>query len=263
VYDYHVHSTYSDGRFLGRMVSAAADAGLDGVGIADHCNVWPTDAARAYRTRMGFNLDLTYERRREAIERVRETTDIDVYDAAEMDYEPAFEESIRSFLDEAEFDYALGSVHELDETNVHYEDHFTEKSERERERLVGVYFDKLVALIESELFEIAAHPDLIERNPALRGFATRDQYERVAEAFGESRTIPEINAGRVRDEYGEFHPEPTFLDVLLDHGVELTVGSDSHRPDALDPRRAEIEAELAARGVEPVRVGAVAEAPTE
>ncbi|PSP51405.1 histidinol-phosphatase, partial [Halobacteriales archaeon QH_3_68_24] len=28
MYDYHVHSNYSDGRFLGRMVRAAVDAGL-------------------------------------------------------------------------------------------------------------------------------------------------------------------------------------------------------------------------------------------
>lgn len=245
------------------MVSAAEAAGFDGIGFADHCNVWPTDSAQAYRTRMGFNLDLTYERRREAIERLRDRTEIDVFDAVEMDYDPAYEDSVESFLDEAGFDYAIGSVHDLDETNVHYEDHFAKKSESEREQLVEVYFDKLVDLIDSELFEIAAHPDLIERNPALRGYATREQYERVAEAFTDSRTIPEINAGRVLDGYGEFHPSPVFLDILLDQGIELTIGSDSHRPDALGPRREVIEAELSERGVDPVRVDAVADAATQ
>jgi len=39
VRDYHVHSNYSDGRFLFQMVRAADEAGLDGVGFADHCTV--------------------------------------------------------------------------------------------------------------------------------------------------------------------------------------------------------------------------------
>jgi len=45
VYDYHVHTNYSDGAFLSRMVDAATDAGTRRVGITDHCNVSPDPAA--------------------------------------------------------------------------------------------------------------------------------------------------------------------------------------------------------------------------
>jgi histidinol-phosphatase (PHP family) len=258
VYDHHVHTNYSDGEFLPRMVAAAEDAGLDGVGFADHCNVSPTPEAEAYKRRMGFNLDQTYERRREAIQSARDDADIAVFDAVEIDYDPDHEDAIESFLDEAGFDYAIGSVHDLDGTNVHYRSHFAEKPESEREALVDRYFEKLETLIESELFEIAAHLDLVERNPALRGFATRDHYERVAAAFADSRTVPEINAGRALDDYGEFHPSPEFFDVLVEQDVDLTVGSDSHKPGALEPRREIIEAELDARGIEPVTATEVA-----
>jgi len=87
VHDYHVHSNYSDGAFLRRMVDAAADAGVDGVGIADHCNVSPDPSAQRFKRVLGFNLDLTYERRREAIEAVRAdpALEIDVYDAVVVD----------------------------------------------------------------------------------------------------------------------------------------------------------------------------------
>jgi len=60
MYDYHVHTTYSDGSFLEEMVDAAAAAGLDGVGIADHCNVSGDERARRYKRALGFNLDVTY-----------------------------------------------------------------------------------------------------------------------------------------------------------------------------------------------------------
>jgi histidinol-phosphatase (PHP family) len=252
VYDYHAHTNYSDGAFLRWMVEAAADAGLDGVGFADHCNVSPEPTARRHKRAFGFNLDLTYERRREAIEAVREDAAIEVFDAVEMDYDPAHEGAIAEFLDDAGFDYAVGSVHDLDGANVHTRSHFADKPESERRALVDRYFEKLVALVESELFAIAAHPDLIERNPHLRGFATEDHYAAVADAFGDSRTVPEINAGRLLDDYGEFHPAPAFLDRIVAAGVEVTVGTDSHEPDEIAPRAREVEAELDRRGLEPV-----------
>ena len=252
MYDYHAHTNYSDGAFLRWMVEAAADAGLDGIGVADHCNVSPEPNAREHKRAFGFNLDLTYERRRDAIESVRDAVDVDVFDAAEVDYDPAHEGAIDEFLEEAAFDYAVGSVHDLDGANVHTRSHFADKPASERRALVDRYFEKLVALIESELFAIAAHPDLIERNPHLRGFATEDHYAAVAEAFRDSRTVPEINAGRLLDDYGEFHPAPAFLDRLVDAGVDVTVGTDSHEPDAIAPRVREIEAELDRRGLDAV-----------
>lgn len=254
MYDYHVHSNYSDGAFLERMVSAAEAAGLDGIGVTDHCNVFPTPDGQAYKRALGFNLDITYERRREAIATIRTETEIELFDAVEMDYHPAYEASVASFLEAAGFDYAVGSVHELGGSNVHQRSHFADKPETERRELVERYFEKLVALIDSELFEIAAHLDLVERNPHLRGFATREQYERVADALERSRTVPEINAGRRLDGYGEFHPSPPFLDVLVDRDVAFTVGTDSHQPDVIAPRLAELTGEFESRGIDPVEI---------
>ncbi|MFC7155685.1 PHP domain-containing protein [Halomarina halobia] len=235
-YDYHVHSTYSDGSFLRWMVRAAERAGLGGVGIADHCNVSEREPMVAAKRDHGFNLDLTYERRRAAIERVREDAAIRVFDAVEVDYDPRDEDAIRAFLDEADFDYAVGSVHAIDDLNVQVPPLFEDWSEAERRNLTEDYFDALVALIESELFEIAAHPDLLERNPELRGFATDEHYHRVAEAFERSRTIPELNAGRVLRDGGAFSPHPEFLSVLREYDVAVTLGSDSHRPNEIAPR---------------------------
>lgn len=252
--DYHVHSTYSDGDQPPAMVAAAEAAGLNAVGFADHCMVSERESVRAARARYGFNLDLTYERRREAIESLRGETDVRLFDAVEMDYHPDDEAAIRAFLDDAGFEYAIGSVHEVGGANVHDEERFAGLADAERESAVEEYFGKLVALAESELFEVAAHPDLVERNPALRGLATDDQYRRVAAAFADSRTVPEVNAGRVRRSYGEFHPHPDLLDVFADHGVRVTVGSDAHAPDQIAPRVAAIEELLDERGLEPVAV---------
>ena len=233
MYDYHAHTTYSDGSFLSQMIDAAERAGLDGVGFADHCNVFETDIDQAYREASGFNLDLTYERRRRAIERERERTDLRLFDAVEMDYHADREDAIESFLATAEFEYAIGSVHAIDGVNVHNQGYFADLSGAQRKAAVETYVDHLVELVESELFDIAAHVDLVERNEALRGLLTEDHYRRIADALADSRTVPEINAGRVLDAYGRFHPREPLAETLLDADVSFTVGSDAHAPGSL------------------------------
>jgi len=245
---------YSDGRFLRQMVEAASEAGLSGIGISDHCTVSDREAMIEYRNNLGFTLDTTYERRRSAIERLRDTFDIEIYDAVEMDYDPRDEDAIADFLDEANFQYAIGSVHHLEDVNVHYEQYFADKPDPERARLVGEYFEKVVALIDSELFEIAAHLDLIERNPALRGFATESHYRQVAQALEDSRTITELNAGRVLDDYGEYHPSPLFLDILQEYDVSVTVGTDSHTPGAITDRIPHVADRFEKAGIEPTEL---------
>lgn len=97
-HDYHTHSTYSDGEFLWSMLSAAEDAGLNGVGVADHCNVSTRDRPQQVKRAMGFNLDAVYGRRRDAIENLRGRFDLRVFDAVEMDYDPRDEAEIEAFL---------------------------------------------------------------------------------------------------------------------------------------------------------------------
>nr|WP_209019638.1 PHP domain-containing protein [Halorussus marinus] len=251
IHDYHVHSNYSDGSGMPLMVAAAADAGLSAVGFADHCNVAERDRLIRAKREYGFNLDRTYPLRREGIELLRERADLDVYDAVELDYAPRDEDDIATFLDEAGFDYAIGSVHRVGDANVQRSRPFEDKSRAERRAVVDDYYHRLVDLIDSELFEIAAHVDLIERTPELRGYTTDDHRTMVADAFERSRTVPELNAGRVLDDYGAFHPEPGFRETLRERGVAFVAGSDSHAPGELRDRIPAIAEAFDARDAEP------------
>ena len=250
--DFHAHSTYSDGRFLASMVNAAEAAGLDGIGFADHCTVSARESTAEFAALHGFTLDLTYERRRRAIERLREDADIEVYDAVEMDYDPDDEAAIGEFLDGAGFDYSVGSVHAVDGMHVQTPSNFDGMSAGERDAVVDRYFENLLSLVESELFDVAAHADLPERVGALRGRATADHYRRAARAFADSRTVPEVNAGRALADPGLVHPAPGFLDALRERDVPVTVGTDAHRPGEVGERAAFLREFLADRGIDPV-----------
>jgi histidinol-phosphatase (PHP family) len=254
VYDYHVHSLYSDGGRFEPMLSAAVDAGLSAVGFADHCNLSEKPRWRGDRARYHRNFDLTYERRREAIQDLREEFDITVYDAVEMDYEPEIETKIESFLGEANFDYALGSVHYVGDTAVFPYDSFTDTTEAQRREFVDTYYDHVVSLIESELFEIAAHVDIVEAHPQLSGLTTCAHAEAVADALEASRTVPELNAGRFdnSDRPADFHPEGRVFEMLLDREIDFVVGTDAHQPEDFPERVAGLRERTERYGIDTV-----------
>lgn len=231
-YDLHSHTRFSDGSAMEAMVSAAAAAGCDGIGLSDHCILLEDDFGR----RAQYDLVDTYERRRERIEAVRETTDVRVFDGVELSYVPGTEAEIRSFLDRAGFDYSIGAVHFAGEYDYASSSSYADEGTSALEEAVAAYYETLVEMIETELFDVVAHLDLPERNPALRGLTTVDHYETVADALSNSRTVPEINAGRVFRSQERVHPDPDSLDVFVDRGVEFTLGTDSHTPEEVGDR---------------------------
>lgn len=113
---------------------------------------------------------------------------------------------------------------------------FVDVTEQRKEEAVRGYYDALRSLIESELFDVVAHLDVVERNSRLRGLSTEAQYEDILAALQDSRMIPEINAEQVFSDFDSVHPRPEFLDVLLAGGIRFIAGSDSHAPSELVER---------------------------
>lgn len=233
-YDLHTHSAYSDGADLRAMVEAAAETGLAGVGITDHCTLIEDDFGRADR----FDFEETYAERRREIVGLRTEIDIEIFDGVEVCYSPAIEDRIADFLEAAGFDYAIGSVHFADGYDF-TTGAGTGDTTAARREAIDRYFDRQIDLVESGLFDIVAHIDLPNRLPGLRDLATAEHYDALAAALERSRTVPEVNAGRIRRDYGDVHPNPAFLERF--DGIPFAPGTDAHRPDEVAPRAAALE----------------------
>ena len=238
--DVHSHTTFSDGSTLAAMIDAAETAGLDALGLTDHCIV--TDDA--FGRRETYDLVETYEQRRAVVDAAREDTSLTLYDAAEVSYVASEADAIRAFLSTADFAYTIGSVHFADQYDYTATGQYAAADDETRRAAVKRYYDAVVDLVDSELFDVLGHLDLPERLPTLRGLSTAADYERVAAALADSRTVPEINAGRVDRSLNRVHPDPEMLASFHDHGVEFVLGTDSHTPDELATRVPALEAAI-------------------
>lgn len=241
-YDLHTHTAYSDGWKREEMAEAAANSGLDGIGFTDHCPIGDDPFGR----REAHDFEETYLERREEFDTRKERYDIEIIDGVEVNYDPRRERRIRTFLQEAGFDYTIGSVHYAGPYHVADPDEeLRTASDSELRDIVETYIDWQLSLIESELFDVVGHLDVVQRSPTLRGVIKADDYRRLAKALADSETIPEINAGRLDRSYGDIHPHSEYLDIFREKGVEFVLGTDAHAPDQLERRLALLDERVA------------------
>ncbi|QRV16826.1 histidinol phosphatase [Haloterrigena salifodinae] len=231
-YDLHTHTRFSDGSEMASMIEAAVAAGYDGIGLTDHCILVDDDHGRRDR----FDLVETYERRRRQIDELRERYPIDVFDAVECNYVPGTEARLEAFLEDADFEYAIGSVHLVEGCDVTAAATVADRSRAERRAVVDAYYEALVRSIESELFDVVGHVDLPERIEPLRGLTTDAHYRAVADALATSSTVPELNAGRARRGLGRLHPNPDALEPFVERDITFVLGSDAHAPREIRAR---------------------------
>lgn len=247
-FDLHAHTTYSDGEPLEAMVEAAEAARLDAFGVSDHCVLIEDPFGR----REQFDLVETYEERRRDVQAQRERTDLTLYEGAELSYVAGEEDDTRRFLEEAGFDYAIGSVHFAGGYDFTDPAAFVSLSTSERRAALDDYYETVIDMVESDLFDVVAHLDLPTRLPTFRGLTERDDYRRVAEALSDSRTVPELNAGRALRPEGALHPAPDALDVFCDREIEFTLGSDAHAPAEVTGRAPYLSGVVDGAGIDPM-----------
>lgn len=154
----------------------------------------------------------------------------------EADYFVGQEEELEKLLAKYDWDYVIGSVHFVEGwgfDNPQTEELFEQYDLKE---LYTRFFETVEKMIQSKLFDFVAHLDnlkVFNRRVADESF-NRSWYERIAQNLVAANMATEINAGLYyRYPAKECCPAPSFLQLLINHQVPITLSSDSHFPDDL------------------------------
>lgn len=232
--DYHVHLHESKGLsldWLKEYVKAAKDAGIEELGISEHAyffdetdQILINDWANGRRT-LHFSDYLTL---------FAEAKDagIPVKMGIEMDYIPGKEKEIEAFISRYPFDYIIGSVHWIGDWGIDLAAYKSEYERRNMEEVYRAYFDQVVTLADSGLFQFVGHIDLVKifnYRPDNARFL-EEEYDRVVKALARSGTSIEISTAGLRKPVGEIYPDPKLLRKCYDAGVTIVLSSDAHEP---------------------------------
>jgi histidinol-phosphatase (PHP family) len=222
--DYHVHTTYSDGKLPPEeYLEAAIGAGLSEIGFSDHLNLviegqeWCMDVSKTPQY-------LTHIRKVAAL-----SDRVAVRTGFEVDYFPGKEDLIHSFLSPLSLDYVIGSVHYMGDTTVDSSPEFFEG--KKCDEVFRDYFELLFQAVESGLFDILGHPDLVRIFGHKPSFSLEPFYEKLASKLSRHDLAFEVNTNGRNRKLGEFYPDYRYLHLFRKHNVPVCVNSDAHMPE--------------------------------
>lgn len=158
---------------------------------------------------------------------------IDVKMSIEMDYTPGKHKEMENFIKSYDFDYVIGSIHWVEDFGIDLKEYFHLWEERDVYDTYRRYFDQVVTLAESNLFDIIGHIDLVKifkYVPADEDFLLQ-QYERATDALSNSKTCVEISTAGLRKPVGEMYPDPRLLEMCFNKKIPIVLSSDAHFPE--------------------------------
>lgn len=232
MWDYHVHSSFSDDCNIDMevVVKRAMELGIKEICFTDHTDF---DAkiegviiefdSKEYTHKIG-EMKKKYGHK------------ITIKKGVEMGYQPHIIERCNQFVEGGQFDFVLASLHTVEMKDVHFGDFARDKSPKQA---YEKYFKELYDCIELNAnFSVLAHYDLLKRYVDYdHERVLKENFDIIEATFKKiiynGRGI-EINTSGFRYNVGSNLPSPDFLRLYRDLGGEIiTVGSDSHGEKSL------------------------------
>ncbi|MEK4200552.1 histidinol-phosphatase [Cytobacillus sp. FSL K6-0265] len=158
---------------------------------------------------------------------------IDVKMSIEMDYTPGKHKEMEKFIQSYDFDYVIGSVHWVGDFGIDLAEYKKEWERRDLYDVYRKYYDQIVTLAQSNLFDIVGHIDLVKifkYVPQDEAFLL-EQYERATDALAQSKTCVEISSAGLRKPVGELYPDPRLLRKCYEKNIPIVLSSDAHFPE--------------------------------
>lgn len=221
--DYHIHTTFSDGRSAPEdYIESALNAGLSEIGFSEHLTPfmppqkWNMDPAN-----IGKYVEHIDSLRR-SIKQVKVRTGL------EVDFFPGREEETRAILSSIPLDYVIGSVHYQGDVTVDLGPEYYEG--KDIDNLYYTFFETVNAAVRSRLFDIIAHCDLIRIYNYKPSRDTEPYYRKLARTMKKNNVAFEINTNGRNRPVGDFYPDRKFLHIFREENVPVCVNSDAHMP---------------------------------
>jgi len=149
----------------------------------------------------------------------------------EADYAEGHEETLRHWLDRADWDLVLGSVHWVAGGWIDAPETANRRFEREgAAALYAEYYRLLAKAARSRLFDVLTHFDLPKKHGHRPARALEEAEDHAIAAAREGGCAVEISSAGLRKPVGEAYPEPRLLRKIVAAGIPVTFSSDAHAP---------------------------------
>jgi len=246
--DLHCHTNYgghSEGSLID-CISSASQKGIKILGFSEHFPL-PHDLYDIAGSAMSRdNLQIyIYD-----IEDIKKTNNLleKVLLGFETDYLPAFKDETKRKMEKIDYDYLIGSVHFMEGWSIDFSDEEFRKGLNKRygkdlrwsaKMAVNEYFSLVKEMIDSDLFQIVGHLDLIKKfNPNSAYFNEFESHYKnwvntLLDFTKKKGMALEINSSGFDKPIKEQYPSRWIVEQCCSKKIPVTLGSDAHKPEEI------------------------------
>jgi histidinol-phosphatase (PHP family) len=229
--DYHVH-TFRCGHAGGasrEFVLQALALGLSEIGFTDHIPLYfLAEKDRDPRLAMSEDRFADYVAEVETLRREFDGR-IAVRLGLEADYAEGHEDELRRWLDRADWDFVLGSVHWVAGAWIDAPGSAARFEREGTDALYAEYYRLLAKAARTRLFDVLSHFDLPKKHGHRPTAPVAGEAEAIA-AAAESGCAVEVSSAGLRKPVAELYPAPSLLRRIAGAGIPVTFSSDAHAP---------------------------------
>ncbi len=233
--DYHTHTPlclHAEGE-PEAFVEKALALGMSTYGIADHAPM-PQEREPFDSWRMRCCELPSYLRWIERAKEAAQGTRLTILAGLECDWMPGIAPWVEELRREYEWDYFIGSVHYLGTRGTVDDAVFANSCiTGSPEGDWGAYWAAALELVQSGLFDIVGHLDLVKIWKRYPQGVLAPYYEPVLEALEGSGLIVELNTAGWHKPCAEQYPSAPLLGELLRRRIPVAINSDAHHPEHL------------------------------
>ena len=242
--DMHSHVSRSS---AWQMVQAAQQKGLRVLGLSEH--VFQMEETRSALQHLKPEGPLlTFNTYIEDVHTAASQSNIDVRLGLEVDFIPGRNELIHAFIQEYNWDFLIGSVHEIN--GMQFEANHKWNRE-EGEALWLRYFELLRGVVMSGHFSLVSHPVRMRVNNPYLPSTFDEELEQLAAEATRNDVALEING------YDMLHYHSLvrrLAKACILHRTPISVGSDAHNPKGIAQAHQQTENMLREIGITKIRL---------
>ena len=246
VYNFHMHTNYSDGTDCPEAyVKAALNQGMKAIGFSDHSPLPFDNPFSLPKVKLDEYVSLI--RKLQSENRGR----LDIFLSLEMDYVPLMSQNFAELKAEAGLDYVIGSVHLVGSSKEEnlwftdgpdaaiYDEGLVKFFGGDIRRGVKAFYDQTNEMIQNERFDVIGHFDKIKMHNQNRYFSEGDTWYRnhvfeTLQLIREKNLIVEINTrGIYKKRYDGLYPSGWILNEMNRMNIPVILSSDAHHPTEL------------------------------
>lgn len=227
---YHNHTTFSDGAEQPcDFLPFAEAAGVAHLGFADHYYKASPDATTTPDWALQLDAVETYF---ETIAQVKAIApaSIEIVTGLEFDWLDNSGAWLAPIAADPRLDYTIGSVHFVGKDSIDLTRFYWERLSRDEiNHVTRRYWQTLCDMVNSQLFDIAGHLDLVKK---FNFYPTEDMSDVIADtldAIADTHMTVELNTAGWRKDCKACYPTEAILRECFRRNIPVTLSSDAHQ----------------------------------